>query len=69
MSYTKNELAEQAALKDLARVIVGDVNDYSVKQLDELFSVMKDNEEGCAEVEKYHLAEVWNEVSDELIML
>jgi len=69
MSYTKNELAEQAALKDLAKEIVGDTKDYNVKQLDELFSVMKHNEEGCVEVERYHLAQTWNELSDELIMV
>ena len=66
MGYTKEELAEKQALKDLSDTIVGDTEMYTVKQLDELFKAMKYNEEGCVEIEQYHLAEAWNELSKEI---
>jgi hypothetical protein len=67
MSYNNIELAEQVAVKDMAKGIIGNKEDYTVKQLNELFEAMKYNEEGCVEVEKYHLAETWMKLSKSLI--
>ena len=68
MSYNNIELAEQVALKDIAKGIIGDSKDYTAIQLNELFDAMKYNEEGCVEVEKSHLADVWNELSGGLTL-
>jgi len=68
MSYTKEELAEQTAVREIAKEIVGDAKDYTTKQLDELFKAMKSNEEGCVEMEIYHLADTWKELGEGLYL-
>ena len=66
MSYTKNELGKKQALKDLARSIIGDTAQYTVKELSNMKAAVQYNEDGCVAHEHYHLAECWKELSDEL---
>lgn len=66
MSYTANEIAEATAMRDMTLSILGDTDKYTHRQVRDLMNALTDNEELCVDEEKYHLAEVFNEVKSTL---
>ena len=66
MGYTENEIAEAHAMRDITLSILGDTDKYTHAQLRDLRSALTDNREICVDDEKYHLAEVFNDVKDML---
>jgi len=67
MSYTNNELAEQAAMKDMIKMIIGtSKREFGQPVLDHIKEALEDNVKMAESLEQYHLAEVFNEANKEL---
>ena len=65
--YSENEIAEQEAHKDMLDTILGsNTQEPTVIERLQLYAALKENEHAAVEVEKYHLADIYNEVAEDV---
>ena len=68
MSYTKNELAEQAAMRDITNAIIGGAKEvFSPEAMIGMVDALQENEAIAVDLEQYHLAEVFRDVARDII--
>ena len=65
--YSENEIAEQEAHKDMLDTILGsNTQEPTVIERLQLYAALKLNEGIAVEEEKYHLADIYNEVAEDV---
>ena len=65
--YSENERAEQEAHKHMVNTILGsNTQEPTLSERLQLYAALKNNEWIAVDEEKYHLADVYNEIAEDV---